>query len=181
MRAKSRASGKTILKILMAVYALAILYFMFFGFGRPQAGGALRGYRYSLVPTRIPLWFPKRLSGIASEQWIFSLGNLLAFVPFGMFAPAIFGARYLKFILAFLLSILSLEILQMATRLGSFDVHDIIVNALGATIGYFSYRIGSRAGTAPKKTMSMAFLILLFSLLLMAFAEVFNKMVAGRL
>ncbi|MPN31664.1 hypothetical protein SDC9_179138 [bioreactor metagenome] len=98
-----------------------------------------------------------------------------------MFAPAVFGARYFKFLFAFLLSILSLEILQMVTYLGSFDVHDVNVNALGASIGYFAYRIGARAGTAPKKAMSMAFLILLFSLLLMVFAEYFNKMVAGRL
>ena len=69
----------------------------------------------------------------------------------------------------------------MVTHLGRFDVHDIIVNSLGATIGYFSYRIGSKAGTAWKRATGMLFLVLLFSLLLMVFAEYFNKMVAGGL
>ncbi|NLD60562.1 MAG: VanZ family protein [Clostridiales bacterium] len=183
MRASGRNSPSTriLLGMLMAVYTAAIVYFMFFGFGRPEAGSAGREYRPLLVPTGIPLWFPRRLSQINSVNWIFSLGNLLAFVPFGMFAPAVFRARYFKFIFVFLLSILSLETLQMVTHLGRFDVHDIIVNSLGATIGYFSYRIGSKAGTAWKRATGMLFLVLLFSLLLMVFAEYFNKMVAGGL
>ncbi|MEC1727657.1 VanZ family protein, partial [Schinkia azotoformans] len=33
----------------------------------------------------------------------------------------------------------------------SFDVDDIIINSLGATIGFFSYKIGNRSKSLSKK------------------------------
>lgn len=87
-------SSKKIKMILMIVYTFAVIYFMFFGFGRPQISNALQEYRFSIIPTGIPLWFPKHLSLVFSKLWIFSLGNLLAFVPFGIFIPMIFDIKY---------------------------------------------------------------------------------------
>ncbi len=171
-------SSKRIKVILMIVYSIAIIYFMFFGFDRPQISNTLQEYRFSIVPTGIPLWLPKNLSFVTLELWIFSLGNLLAFVPFGVLIPMIFGTKYFKFIYIFLISILSLEIFQMITYLGSFDVEDIIINALGATIGFSSYKIGNRSKIVSKKIIVIIFLVLIFSFLLIAFAEIFNKMFA---
>lgn len=85
------------------------------------------------------------------------------------------STKYYKFIFIFLISILSLEILQMVTYLGSFDIEDIIVNSLGATIGYFAYKIGNKSKSRLKKIMSTIVLILIFSFMLIVFAEIFNK------
>ncbi len=173
------SSGKKVQVMLLIVYTVAIIYFMFFGFDRPQIGSALREYRFSIVPARIPLWFPKDSSLIFSRRWLFSLGNLLAFVPFGVFVPMIFGARYHRFLSIFLLSILSLELLQMVTYLGSFDVEDVIVNALGATIGFCAYRLGGKFKLRSQKIIGVFCLILIFSFFMIAFAEKFNKIFAG--
>lgn len=97
----------TLLVTLLIIYTIIIIYFMFFGFGRPQINNTIQEYRFSIIPTRIPLWYPKKLSLL----WFFSLGNLLAFVPFGILIPMIFNIRYLKFIFIFLISITTLEIL----------------------------------------------------------------------
>ena len=123
-------TNKKIKQTLLVIYIIAILYFMFFGFSRPQFSITHQEYRFSIVPTGIPLWFPKHLSFDLLKLWIFSLGNLLAFVPFGILIPMIFGTKYLKFIFIFVISIISLEILQMITYLGSFDIEDIIINSI---------------------------------------------------
>lgn len=171
-------SSKTIF-VIMIVYTILIIYFMFFGFGRPQTSSSFHEYRYQIIPTGIPLWFPKQLSLTALKLWIFSLGNLLAFVPFGLLISMLPRAKFYPFISIFLLSIVSLEVLQMITYLGSFDIEDIMMNSLGATIGFFSYKIGNKQKSIPKKIVSITCLIIVSSLLLIVFAERFNQMIRG--
>ncbi len=163
----------TLLVTLLIIYTIIIIYFMFFGFGRPQINNTIQEYRFSIIPTRIPLWYPKKLSLL----WFFSLGNLLAFVPFGILIPMIFNIRYLKFIFIFLISITTLEILQMITYLGSFDAEDIIINSIGASIGFFSYKISDTFKLISQKILSTSLLILILTFAMIIFAEIFNKFV----
>lgn len=74
--------------------------------------------------------------------WIVAIynigGNLVSFIPLGFFVP-VFCRRppMLKQVLifAFLLS-LALEVMQALLRAGVFDIDDIILNVLGAVVGY---------------------------------------------
>lgn len=91
---------------------------------------------------------------------------MLFFIYFGILIHMIFSTKYYKFIFIFLISILSLEILQMITYLGSFDIEDIIVNSMGATIGFFSYKIGNKSKLVSKKIISTVFLILILSMII---------------
>lgn len=163
----------TLLVTLLIIYTIIIIYFMFFGFGRPQINNTIQEYCFSIIPTRIPLWYPKKLSLL----WFFSLGNLLAFVPFGILIPMIFNIRYLKFIFIFLISITTLEILQMITYLGRFDAEDIIINSIGASIGFFSYKISDTFKLISQKILSTSLLILILTFAMIIFAEIFNKFV----
>lgn len=176
IKKQNLSQSNRIIVILLIAYTIAIIYFMFFGFGRPHISDSLQEYRFSIIPTGIPLWVPNHLSLDILKLWVFSLGNLLAFVPFGILMPMAFGLKYHKFIFIFLISIFSLEILQMISYLGSFDIEDIIVNSLGASIGFFSYKIGNKSKLVSKKIISTIFFILVFSFLLIGFAEIFNNM-----
>ena len=65
-------------------------------------------------------------------------GNLLPFIPLGFILPGAHpgicsAKRFFPFALAFILSI---ELFQLVTRLGSFDIDDILLNMLGAALGY---------------------------------------------
>lgn len=157
--------------LLLIIYTICIIYFMFFGFGRPQIVDTVHEYRYSIIPTRIPLWYPRKISLL----WLFSLGNLLAFVPFGILIPMIFDTKYPKFIVMFLIAIILLELLQMLTYLGSFDAEDIIVNAIGATIGYISYTFSDRFKRSSYRIMSILLLIVLLTIAMIGIAEVLNS------
>jgi len=73
------------------------------------------------------------------------LGNLILFIPFGFILP-ILNFRFnklSKIILAALFLSLGIETIQMIGCLGQFDVDDLLLNTLGAGIGYlilFVYR-----------------------------------------
>ncbi|WP_245980252.1 VanZ family protein [Peribacillus asahii] len=174
---------KMFLFIFLGVYISVLVYFMFFGFGRPQLA-VIREYRYSFIPDSIPLWLPKHFSIDIIKLWIFALGNLLAFVPFGILVPMVSKNHfktYFKFISLFVFFILCMEIVQMVTYLGIFDINDIIVNTMGATIGFCSYKISERMNTLRKYLVSMGLSIVGLSLLMFLIASVFNMTITPHL
>lgn len=66
------------------------------------------------------------------------LGNTLPFIPLGFISPVAFDTlraphRFFPFALLYILGI---ELFQLASGLGSFDVDDIMLNMLGAAVGY---------------------------------------------
>lgn len=66
------------------------------------------------------------------------LGNVLLFIPAGFLFPRLFPKLrnfFLFFILCFLIMGF-IELLQLFTLLGSFDVDDLILNLFGMLIGY---------------------------------------------
>ena len=65
----------------------------------------------------------------------------------------------------------------MVTYLGSFDVTDVIVNTMGATIGFYSYKVSKRMDMSGKKLVSMGVTIVGLSLLMFLVAEIFNTTV----
>lgn len=71
------------------------------------------------------------------------VGNVLIFVPFGFLLPYVFPyAKKISVLLlnAFLL-VLGIEIFQLFSAFGAFDVDDILLNCLGAVWGYLFYVI----------------------------------------
>lgn len=67
------------------------------------------------------------------------LGNLIAFAPFGFFIPELFKNKLKntkQFTILMIITILTVEIVQFITRVGSFDIDDLILNLLGAFIVY---------------------------------------------
>lgn len=78
---------------------------------------------------------------IGYPTWSSLALNILLFVPLGMLTPIViksFGSLKKNFIFAFSLS-LSIEILQIITKKGWFDVDDVINNTLGTVIGFVLY------------------------------------------
>ncbi len=70
-------------------------------------------------------------------------GNVILFIPAGWLLPAIFKSfrGYFKFFLLCTLLILSVEIVQLLTLLGYFDIDDLILNLLGLSMGYIFYAV----------------------------------------
>ena len=87
------------------------------------------------------------------------MGNIIAFIPFGIFIPMIFRRKGASFISVFVLSLLlslCFEFTQLVLYIGTFDVDDLILNTFGGVVGYVVYILFIRSGKSkPKKKKSI--------------------------
>ena len=137
---------KQISWILFIFYILALIYFLFLSeaYGRTIAD---RSYHYNLVlfkELKRFITYRKSLGTVVVMTNIF--GNIIGFIPFGYILPII-SKRRRKFAVIGLLSFqlsLSIEVLQLVLKVGSFDVDDLILNTLGGLIGYLLFWISNK-------------------------------------
>lgn len=68
-------------------------------------------------------------------------GNLLVFVPFGFLFPYVAreGAHFFVMLLNAFVFVLGIEMFQLFSAFGAFDVDDILLNCLGASLGFGVY------------------------------------------
>ncbi|MBD5137184.1 MAG: VanZ family protein [Lachnospiraceae bacterium] len=131
-------------RLLFIAYILSVIYFMFIaeGFGRNDTGA---GYRYNVEPfAEIKRFYRVLKNGYNFKAFLNLIGNIAAFVPFGMFLPMIKSKKtglINTVIISFLFSA-CIETIQLYFKLGVFDVDDIVLNTLGGFIGYLLYLIG---------------------------------------
>ena len=130
--------------LLFVLYVLLLIYFLFFSEGYGRVAEVQQAYRYNLVPfveIRRFWIYRKQLGTFAVFSNIF--GNVIGFLPFGFILPVIFrrmNSGFLICISGFILS-LTVEVIQLVTKVGCFDVDDMILNTLGAVFGYVLFRI----------------------------------------
>ena len=69
-------------------------------------------------------------------------GNILVFVPFGILFPLTRSdkSRVPDVFANALFFVLGIEVFQLFSAFGAFDVDDIILNCFGALLGYIAYR-----------------------------------------
>lgn len=101
------------------------------------------------------------------------VGNLLLFVPFGIFIPFYINSRKLSPVLLLaIISSLAIEITQ--SKIGRvFDIDDIILNVVGGMIGYIIYRfLDSIKGHVPrflKKDWIMNIIVIVILILIILY------------
>lgn len=123
---------KTTYRILIIPYTILLLYFMFLGFGREVMSINI----VRLTPLASTIQFVEN-SLFLKDILINILGNFLMFLPFGFLAwifPKFYDFKTL--ILSFLFVLIIVEALQYFTRLGVFDIDDIILNSIGMSLGF---------------------------------------------
>ena len=71
------------------------------------------------------------------------VGNILVFVPFGFLLPYVWkkAGSFWVMLLNAVIFVLGIEVFQLFSACGAFDVDDIILNCLGAVWGYLFYLI----------------------------------------
>lgn len=131
--------------VLFVLYFAVLFYFLFFSekLGRTYSE---REYHYNLVPFKEITRFLTYRDSLGMKAVMLNIvGNVAAFVPFGIFLP-IFSVRCKKLwrtvLYSFELSFL-VEVLQLVFRVGSFDVDDLFLNTLGGLTGFVLYCLGA--------------------------------------
>lgn len=84
--------------------------------------------------------------GINSLAFINLVGNVVLFVPIGIFLPYFREQQrqFGRFFLTVVLMIVCVELVQVLALIGSCDIDDLILNTLGASIGFGFYQITER-------------------------------------
>ncbi len=69
-------------------------------------------------------------------------GNVLVFVPFGFLFPmaAREGDRFFVMLINVFVFVLGIEVFQLFSAFGAFDVDDLLLNCLGAILGFGIYK-----------------------------------------
>jgi len=128
---------KKFYQLIILPYTLFLLYLMFFGMGRYQYDDNI----VRMQPIISTIWF---IEGTISWFEIVKivLGNVVMFIPFGFlgwFFPHLQDLK--KLLIAFVSAIVIVEALQYFSRLGVFDVDDIILNTFGVYLGWQIKRV----------------------------------------
>lgn len=125
---------------LFTVYLCVLIYFLFFAENMGRTGGS--GYRYNLVPFKEIMRFIRGARNVGTKAvWMNIGGNIAAFVPFGLFIAPVFGRQFSLWqkVLMSLDFAMIVETIQLITRVGSFDVDDLLLNTLGGLLGGLIY------------------------------------------
>ena len=146
-----RKQDKT-LKILWWVYIALLFVFVVVKFkgsfyelsDRVNTYSMQGSINYNLIPFRSMSAQIERIT----QWWALKnlLGNIIPFIPFGFLLPVTykkFSSAISVFVIG-LASILVIESFQFFTKLGSFDVDDIILNMIGIVCGYVIFLVINR-------------------------------------
>ena len=146
-----RKQGKT-LKILWWVYIALLFVFVVVKFkgsfyelsDRVNTYSMQGSINYNLIPFRSMSAQIERIT----QWWALKnlLGNIIPFIPFGFLLPVTYkklSSAISVFVIG-LASILVIESFQFFTKLGSFDVDDIILNMTGIVCGYVIFLVTNR-------------------------------------
>ena len=132
MTNKEAKRVRTLGKVLFILYIFFLVYFLFLSdwYGRE---GVMEDYHYIL--------YRNQLGTFAVFSNLF--GNILIFMPYGYFLTMA-GKRKSFFRTLFYSMGLSLgvEVMQLLTKVGSFDVDDILLNTVGGVLGFLIYMTG---------------------------------------
>ena len=123
--------------VLFIVYLAMLVYFMFFAesFGRDPAQ---REYAYNLELFKEIRRFIVHRHTLGMKAVMLNLvGNIAAFLPFGFFLPILYP-RCRSFFRTVFFSFecsLIVETIQLVSKVGSFDVDDMLLNTIGGALG----------------------------------------------
>ena len=127
-------------KILFVLYIVFLVYFLCFSewYGRT---GTVEEYRYNVVLFKEISRFIEYREELGTFAVFANLfGNILIFVPYGFFISVASHSRgFLKTVFYSFVLCFGVEIFQLFTRVGSFDVDDLLLNTIGGFAGYIIF------------------------------------------
>ena len=139
--AANKKNKKLRMWVCFLAYLLFLGYVLFFssGFGREDHAE----YRYNLTLFQeIGRYYGIGVRTGAWKLFLFNVvGNVLVFVPLGIYVPRLFQRCRNVLVIGLLSLELSVivEVTQLVTRVGSFDVDDLLLNTIGGILGGILY------------------------------------------
>lgn len=135
--------------VIFGLYCAVMLWLLFDRAGYETGIPYWSQLKFNLVPfhTIRLFWDALRLHTYRTAAVINLLGNVVMFIPLGFLLPRAFPRldRLWKTLLIAAAIIIAVEITQLFTLLGTCDIDDLILNLLGAFIGYGFYKCTAKS------------------------------------
>lgn len=144
-----------VMRFLLFFYIVLLVRLIIFKYPIPMLRGIMdswdidmikRGvYSANLIPFKTVRMYINYYHQINGFDNLF--GNILAFMPFGVLLPTAFkecSKLWHSLLHSFWLS-LCIELFQLVSHFGEFDVDDILLNCFGAILGYVFYQLVKKA------------------------------------
>lgn len=140
-----------LIKISFIIYILALCVILFGGSRGHWADFSILQYaamQMNLVPFETIMLYIRAMvrgtinPGIAIANLV---GNFLLFMPMGVYLPFFFKKirTLLDYVLYMIPVLTMVELIQLLTKRGSFDIDDLILNLSGAIIGFWIWKWGA--------------------------------------
>ena len=130
--------------VLLVLYLVLLTYFLFFAETMGRTPETRTEFSYNLTLFKEIRRFIVHRNILGYRAVLINIaGNVAAFMPFGFILPEVWDQLnrwYTITLMGFLFS-LCIEVTQLVSRVGSFDVDDLLLNTIGALIGYFAFVI----------------------------------------
>lgn len=162
---QKRNRQKLLWKIFFAVYILFVIKVIIFKYPMEQLRAIAATWQRSVIleglgtanfmpfrTIKMYIDYAYKLNSVENLA-----GNVLVFVPLGFLLPIVCegGRQFAVVMINAFAFVLGIEVFQLFSAFGAFDVDDILLNCLGAAAGYGCYRVArllkSRQGCPVKK------------------------------
>ncbi len=101
----------------------------------------------NFIPFKTIIEFIKEFNSMYSSRTILLnlFGNFIALMPMAFFLPLLFKkeSKFKNYLITIILIVLGIELTQLLTASGRFDIDDFILNVSGATLMYFILKMKS--------------------------------------
>lgn len=139
----NKKEKKLFLWVCFIAYLLLLGYMLFYSASFGRVGN--EDYRYNLTFLQeIGRFYHLGTNTGRWDLFIWNvIGNIVVFMPIGAFLPKLM-TRCKNILLTMFLTFeisLGVELIQLITKTGSFDVDDLFLNTLGGICGYIIYMI----------------------------------------
>ncbi len=99
--------------------------------------------RFNIIPFKTIIGYITSFSTNGGTAVKNILGNFLLFLPMGIYLPYLFKkvSNYKRFLVVMFIILFAIEVLQFVLKRGAFDIDDLILNLLGAVIGFGLWKV----------------------------------------
>lgn len=148
---QKRNPRKVLWKLFFAVYILFVIKVIIFKYPMEQLRAIAATWRRSVIleglgtanfipfkTIKMYIDYAYKLNSVENLA-----GNILVFVPLGFLLPMLSDEcqQFYAVMLNAFAFVVGIEVFQLFSAFGAFDVDDILLNCLGAALGYGCYRI----------------------------------------
>lgn len=145
MSERTRKVCRILAWLAFALYLIMLCYYLFFAELTGRTGS--EEYHYNLVLFKEIKRFIRYREMLGTKAVLLNLaGNVVSFIPFGLFLPLL-AHRCRRFGYVTMLSFdfsLMVELIQLISKVGSFDVDDLLLNTIGGALGYICFLLADR-------------------------------------